>query len=121
MPATRQVAVEGQPRPVKRSADLVIDRALAALPVVTSSMWRHIGDEGDGLLPVTWLDQAPRDFYGTSLFGGLQLDEARKTNIRLTHATWEPREKRPRCGRTAQGYGRRGPGSGGVSPAGVEL
>ncbi len=57
-------------------------------------MWRHIGDEGTVYFPVTWLDQAPRDFYGTRVYSaGLQLDYALKTNIRLTHATWEPREK----------------------------
>jgi len=58
------------------------------------AMWRHAGDEGTVYFPVTWLDAAPRDFYDTRAYSaGLRLDYALKTNIRLTHATWEPREK----------------------------
>jgi hypothetical protein len=58
------------------------------------AMWRHIGDEGTVYFPVNWLDAAPRDFYSTQVYSaGLQLDYALKTNIRMTHATWELREK----------------------------
>lgn len=58
------------------------------------AMWRHVGEEGTVYFPVAWLDAAPRDFYGTHVYtAGLQLDYALKTNIRLTHATWELREK----------------------------
>ncbi len=57
-------------------------------------MWRHIGDEGTVYFPVEWLDAAPRDFCGVSVYSaGIQLDYALKTNIRMIHATWTLREQ----------------------------
>jgi hypothetical protein len=57
-------------------------------------MWRHIGNEGTVYFPAYWLDDAPRDFYGTPVYtAGIQLDYALKTNIRLVHAEWSSREK----------------------------
>lgn len=58
------------------------------------AMWRHIGDEGTVYFPVSWLDAAPTDFHDAKvLSAGLQLDYTLKTHIRMTHATWELREK----------------------------
>ena len=58
------------------------------------AMWRHIGNEGTVYFPVDWLDDAPRDFYDARVFSaGIQLDFTLKTNIRMTHATWDLREK----------------------------
>jgi hypothetical protein len=59
-----------------------------------TAMWRHVGEEGTVYFPAAWLDAAPRDLYTTRAYtAGLQLDYALKSNIRLTHATWELREK----------------------------
>ena len=58
------------------------------------AMWRHIGEEGTVYFPVGWLDAAPRPFYDTWVYSaGLQLDYTLKSNIRITHATWELRDK----------------------------
>ncbi len=58
------------------------------------AMWRHIGDQGTVYFPAEWLDQAPRNFYDAKVFtAGIQLDYTLKTNIRMTHATWNLREK----------------------------
>jgi hypothetical protein len=58
------------------------------------AMWRHIGEEGTVYFPVSWLDAAPRSFYDTPVYSaGLQLDYTLKSNIRMTHATWELRDK----------------------------
>ena len=59
-----------------------------------TAMWRHVGREGTVYFPAAWLDAAPREFHGVEVTcAGAQLDYALKTNVRLTHATWEAREK----------------------------
>lgn len=59
-----------------------------------TAMWRHVGREGTVYFPAAWLDAAPRAFYGAEVVcAGAQLDYTLKTCIRLTHATWEPRDK----------------------------
>jgi hypothetical protein len=58
------------------------------------AMWRHIGEEGTVYFPVSWLDVTPKSFYGIPVYSaGLQLDYTLKSNIRITHATWELRDK----------------------------
>ncbi len=58
------------------------------------AMWRHIGNDGTVYFPVDWLDDAPQDFHDAKVFSaGIQLDYTLKTNIRMTHATWDLREK----------------------------
>ena len=58
------------------------------------AMWRHTGDEGTVYFPAAWLDDAPRDFHDARVFSaGIQLDNALKTQVRMTHATWDLHEK----------------------------
>ncbi len=77
------------------------------------------GDEGDSTSVTSAIDARTSTVPG-SIRRGFSSTMPLKTNIRLTDVG-APGEG-PRCGRTAQGgHGRRGPGSGGVSPAGVEL
>ncbi|MHB1295477.1 MAG: nucleotidyltransferase domain-containing protein [Anaerolineae bacterium] len=59
-----------------------------------TAMWRHIGDEGTVYFPLRWLDDAPRAFYAAQVYlAGVAFEYTLKTNIRMLHAEWNPREK----------------------------
>jgi hypothetical protein len=57
-------------------------------------MWRHAGDEGTMYFPVQWLDDVARDFYDAKVYiSGIEFEYAIKTNPKMSHPEWEPRDK----------------------------
>ena len=59
-----------------------------------TAMWRGAGDEGTLFFPLKWLDNEPRIFYDTKVYiSGIEFEYAIKTNPKMLHPKWEPREK----------------------------
>ena len=56
--------------------------------------WYHIGPQGTMFFPYEWLDSKARLFYNTPVYTcGLNFIYLLKSNVRLGHAEWQPREK----------------------------